>query len=335
MSIFKRIVLILGIVAGVSFLGIAISIPFAIHDVTSIYNTALQESEENKQNQAVVSGAKRIDLESSGYWFHVEVRQSEDDRAHIEYYHNQLYQTIVTVTEQTDRTTVMLGIKQDLPMFNFSIKTMIESVVSDSKSNNVILYLPKDYSLYSDRFDGNLYYADSVEFANQKELAQQQEAEEHQEKYEDYVERAMELDDDIKEYYQEIEQYKAQYMEAGAQSEEGYSGYDYSQFLSDITSAYNSIARFEKSRIEIAYNVSSSFDSVAAWEKANALLEQKKQFDLKDGDLQRVEQEFRAGTISQSVYEAQRASLQSELDGIAAERDTLQAEYDQLFANLG
>ncbi len=334
MSILKKVVLILCIVTGVGLLGVAVSLPFAVNEVTGIYNAAVSENEKNKQNQQIVSSAKRIDLESSGYWFHVEVRQSEDGNARIEYYQNPYYQTIVTASEQPDRTSVVLGIKQELPLFNFSVKTMIQSMVSDSKANDVILYIPKDYSLHSEHFDGNLYYADSVEFANQKELAQQQEAEEQREKYEKYRERAIELEEEAREYYQEIERYKAEYMEAGAQDEDGYSGYDYSDFLSDVTNAYNHISSYERSLIEIAGDVSSQFDETMAWEKANQLLEQKKQADLKDGDLKRIEQEFHSGRISQSVYETQKASLQKELEEITAKRDTLQTEYDQLFAHL-
>ncbi len=334
MSIWKRVVLILCIVTGVSLLGIAVSLPFAVNEVTGIYNTAIQENEENKQNRQIVSGAKRIDLESNGDWFYVEVRQSEDGTAHIEYLQDSYHQTIVTAAEQPDRTTVVLGIKEDLPLFNFSVKTMIESLVSDSRANNVILYIPKDYSLYSDHFKGNLYYADSVEFANQKELAQQQAAEEQREKYENYQERTMEIAEGVREYYQEIERYKAQYMEVDAQEEEGYSEYDYSEFLSDITSAYNNIAKYERSRIELAHDFSSEFDMTTAWEKANQLLEQKKQADLKEGDLNRIGQEFRVGRVSQSVYETQKASLQQELEKIIANRDALQTEYDELFARL-
>ena len=57
-------------------------------------------------------------------------------------------------------------------------------------------------------------------------------------------------------------------------------------------------------------------------------LEQEKQYDLKNGDLKRIEQEFRSGKISESIYENQKASLQKELEEIAVKRDTYQTEYD-------
>lgn len=334
MSKFKKVVLVLSIIMGVSFLGIAISIPFAINDITNLCNTVLKESEASKQNDAITSNSKRINLESSGYWFDVQVKQSADDQVHVEYYQSSLYQAVVTTTEQSDHTTILLGMKQDLPLFNFSIKTLIEEMVSDSRANQITLYIPKDYSLYSENFDGNIVYMDSVVFANQGELQQQQLAEEQQQKYEDYMERTMELDEEVQEYYQQIDRYIAEYMETGAQGEE-YSSYDYSQFLSDITEAYNSISDYEKSRIEIAHMVSAEFDKAAAWEKAIQLLEQEKQYDLKNGDLKRIEQEFRSGKISESIYENQKASLQKELEEIAVKRDTYQAEYDQMFSHIG
>ncbi len=332
---FKRFVMILCIVMGISFLGTAISVPFAVNDVMDIYNTVVKESEENKKSEIINPESKRIDLTASNGYFTVEVKQSTDGQVRIEYYDNRFYQTNVTTTQQADRTTVMLEVKEDLPVFNVSVRTMIESIVSDSRANNVVLYIPKDVSLYSESLHGNVYYDSSVEFANQKELVQQQERERHQEKYENYLERTMELDEELNSYYQQIEQDKARYMMTGANSDSEDSGYNYAEYLSDVTDIYHSISRCEQSRINIGKGIQSDFDVGAAWSKASDLLEQQKQFDLTEGDLKRMEQQFRSGQISKTVYETENASLQAKLEEIRTNRDTLKSEYDQLFAAIG
>lgn len=332
---FKRFIIALCIVMGVGFLGTAISVPFAVNDVMDIYNTAVGQSEENKKSEVVSTPSRRIDLTAGNSYFAVEVKQSVDDQVRVEYYDNRFYHTNATMTQQADRTTVILEVERDLPVFNISVRTMIETMVSDSRSNNVVLYIPKDVSLYSEGFHGSLYYDSSVEFANKQELAEQEESERNRKQYENYLERTMEINGEINGYRLEVERAKARYMTTGGNENTYDSDYGYTEYLSDLTDAYNRISRSEQSRINAAQKIWSDFDVSAALVKVTQLLEQQKQYDLTDGDLKRMEHQFRAGQVGEAVYETERASLQAKLEEIGQKRDTLQAEYDGLFAAIG